>query len=230
VVEGIVEGLAAACKAQGCTLVGGETSEQPGVVPNGTYILTASVVGIVEKARIIDGSKIRVGDTVLAVSSNGLHTNGYSLVRKLIEEKPEILKEQVGGESFLDVILKPHTCYYHALRDLFALPELHGMAHITGGGIGGNLNRILPKGTAAAIDLAKICMLPIFGLIKRYGGVPDADMLQTYNLGIGLTLVIDSSGAEHITAHLKQYGHTAYSIGEIVAGGGEVRFNGALQW
>jgi len=230
VVTRIVAALAAACREQGCTLTGGETSEQPGVIPSGTYILTSSVVGVVEKAKIIDGSAIEVGDAVLAVASNGLHTNGYSLVRALMDEKPKILKAEVAGESFIDAVLKPHTCYFKALEGLFDMGEIHGLAHITGGGIEGNLNRILPEGTNARIDRSLIRILPLFNLIKRMGAVPDADMLRTFNMGVGMTIVAKTSAVDTIRRHLADKGHESYSIGEIVRGEKKVEYVNGLKW
>lgn len=230
VVTEIVESFAAACREQGCVLTGGETSEQPGVIPEGTYILTASIVGVVEKAKIIDGSKIQEGDTILALPSNGLHTNGYSLVRRLMAEHPEILKEKIGTDNFLDAILKPHTCYFPHLKGLFSNSSLHGLAHITGGGIAGNLNRILPKGLGAEIDLSSIKVLPIFKTIKHFGDVPDEDMLRTYNLGVGITAVVGNKEADAIMEELKKTGCEAYPIGKIRKGGQQVKYVGGLRW
>ncbi len=225
-----VDALAKACREQDCSLVGGETSEQPGVVEAGIYVLAASIVGVADRDRIIDGSKIQVGDSVLAVASNGLHTNGYSLVRALMARKPEILNATVAGEPFLDAILRPHRCYWQPFRDLFAWPELHGLAHITGSGIAGNLERILPPGTDAAIDLSAIRILPIFKLIRDEGGVDDADMLRTFNLGVGMTLVVAPSALARIQSHLAAQGCESYPIGEIVEGKQQVTYRGALQW
>ncbi|MEK7591398.1 MAG: phosphoribosylformylglycinamidine cyclo-ligase [Patescibacteria group bacterium] len=230
VVTEIVKGFADACAAQGCVLTGGETSEQPGVLPAGTYILTASIVGVVEKDRIIDGSAIAVGDTVLAVSSNGLHTNGYTLVRKLMADHPEILKEKIDGRSFLDAILTPHRCYFQSLKGLFSETMLKGIAHITGGGIAGNLNRILPKGTSAVIDLPKLRVLPIFRLIQKYGNVPDEDMLRTFNMGAGLTVVCEPEAAGKIRKHFASQGIDSYKIGTIEKGKQEVTYTNSLRW
>jgi len=211
-------------------LTGGETSEQPGVLPAGTYILTASIVGVVEKSKIIDGSKIVKGDVVLAVASNGLHTNGYSLVRSLIAQKPEIMDMKVGDDSFLDAILRPHKCYYRSLRSLFDWPELHGMAHITGGGIAGNLKRILPKGLSAQVDLSRIRVLPVFKMIRDMGGVPDADMLRTFNMGVGMTVVAGEKAVARIRRHLSETGCESYAIAEVVKGGKKVVYRGKLRW
>jgi phosphoribosylformylglycinamidine cyclo-ligase len=230
VVGRLVATMAAACRAQGCTLTGGETSEQPGVLESGTYVLTSSIVGVVEKAKIIDGSRIAPGDTVLAVASNGLHTNGYSLARALMTARPEILQRQVEGQSFLEAILRPHTCYYQAIRGLFDNPALHGLAHITGGGIQDNLNRILPAELDASIDKAAIRVLPIFKLIREMGNVPDADMLRTFNMGVGLTMVVDSAFAPAAAAHVRAAGIDCYQIGTIVPGHKKVAYAGAINW
>ncbi len=167
VVTKIVASIAAACRAQSCTLTGGETSEQPGVLRPGTYVLVSSIVGVVEKKKIVDGSRIKKGDIVIAIPSNGLHTNGYSLVRALMAKHPRLASATIGGKTFLQTIMRPHLCYYLAVRELFGTRGLHGMAHITGGGIGGNLNRILPKFLDASVDLAKIRVPPGMDVIQQ---------------------------------------------------------------
>ena len=241
-VPAIVSSLADACREQDCTLVGGETSEQPGVVPAGVYILTASAVGVVERSQIIDGSRIVEGDVVLAVASNGLHTNGYSLVRALIDQQPRMIHEDVAGEPFLEALLRPHLCYYRSVRGLFGKPGtagtsgLHGMAHITGGGIGGNLNRILPPGLDAAVDLGHLRIPPIFKHIRAAlaaagtGQVDEMDMLRTFNLGVGLTIVSAADAAAAIQAHMIEQRCDCYPIGEIVKGEQKVTFRGKLRW
>jgi len=230
IVTQLVEHMARACQDQDCTLTGGETSEQPGVLEEGAYILTASVVGVVEKSKIIDGSRIVEGDRVLAVASNGLHTNGYSLVRALIDHRPEILDIMVDDVRFLDVILKPHKCYYQSFKGLFDLPGLHGLAHITGGGIEGNLNRVLPQGLQAIIDLSRIEALPVFKVIRDMGGIEETDMRRTFNLGVGMALVADKSVLSEIQRHLFDKGCRSYEIGEIVTGESRVVFQGRLEW
>lgn len=230
VVNRIVESMSQACREQGCVLTGGETSEQPGVIEPGIYILVAHIIGVVERAKIIDGAKIAKGDCVLAVASNGLHTNGYSLVRALMAQRPEIMDARVGEESFLDAILRPHLCYYQGFRGLSDLPGLHGLAHITGGGIEGNLNRILPEGLNAAIDLGQIRPLPIFKLIRDMGNVPMADMMRTFNMGVGMTIVAAPAAVETICRHLQAQGHSSYKIGEIVPGEQKVVYSGRVNW
>lgn len=231
IVSGLVKNIAAACEDQECVLTGGETSEQPGVLDSGTYVLGASCIGVVEKDKIIDGSKIQAGDTVLAIESSGLHTNGYTLVRSLIKQNPNILGDRIGKITFLDAIMEPHRCYFKPLRDLFGHPGLHGMAHITGGGIPGNLNRILPNGLDAVIDASKINVLPVFSFIKEKSGNDDADMIRTFNLGVGVTLVVANNTESQIIDHLKKEGLNSYRIGEIVSeGSSNVRMENALNW
>ena len=230
VVTEIVESFAAACKEQDCVLTGGETTEQPGVLVPGTYALAASIVGIVDKPKIIDGSKIVEGNHVLAIASSGLHTNGYTLVRTLLEKDPELLHSDVAGDTFLAAVMQPHTCYYPGLKGLFENAALRGMAHITGGGIAGNLNRILPKGLDAEIDLETIIVPAIFGAIRDAGKVEDAEMLKAYNMGVGMAVVIDPKGENEIIEHLKTQGYDCYPIGRIIKGHQHVKFEGQLVW
>ncbi|MFN8539671.1 MAG: phosphoribosylformylglycinamidine cyclo-ligase [Thermomicrobiales bacterium] len=234
VVNRIVASIAEACRLQGCTLTGGETSEQPGVIEAGTYILVANVVGVVERSKIIDGATMQAGDRVLAVASNGMHTNGYSLVRALLARDASLESAPVDGETFLDVILRPHRPYYTAVRDLFAEPGLHGMAHITGGGIEGNLRRIVPEGLRADIDLTQLRPPTIFHVIRERGNVEDADMLRTYNLGAGLLMVVAPELLERAQAHLARQGYESTAIGEIVVSedpaAGKVAFTGKIGW
>jgi phosphoribosylformylglycinamidine cyclo-ligase len=226
-VTALVQAINDACRANDCFLIGGETSEQPGVLEAGLYILSSSIVGVVEKSKILDGRTIQPGDVVLAVPSNGLHTNGYSLVRALMAQHPNLINEQLTNEhgqteSFLDAILKPHTCYYNPFKGLFTDNVdggLHGIAHITGGGIAGNLNRILPTTLDAQIDAGKLRILPLFKKIKALGNVPDADMLKTFNCGIGMTIVCTPAATAPIIQHLAQHHLTAYEIGTIIPNG-----------
>ncbi len=230
VITRIVQGMSQACKAQGCVLTGGETSEQPGIIPAGTYILSASVIGVAEKRDVIDGRKIKKGDKVLAIASNGLHTNGYSLVRRLMKEDPKLAKRKIGRDTFLDAILKPHLCYYQAVRRLFRDRGLHGMAHITGSGIEGNLCRILPKNVNAVIDLSTIKVLPIFKAIRDAADAPDSEMLRTYNMGVGLTIVVSRAAKKRIQTSIRRQGYDCYEIGEIGLGDGNVTFAGNIDW
>lgn len=229
IVTEIVDGMAAACREQKCTLTGGETSEQPGVVPPGTYILTASIVGVAEKKSIIDGKLIKSGDQVIAIASNGLHTNGYTLVRALIEAHPEITKVMVDDKSFIEAILMPHLCYYKGVAELFNSKIINGMAHITGGGIRDNLTRILPDHLDAKIDLSKIKIPEIFKVLKHHGQLDTSDMLRTFNMGVGLALIVAKENVAQVNNHLQTEGYRPYVIGEIVEGSKQVQFTDKLQ-
>jgi len=228
IVTRIVSACAAACAAQGCALTGGETTEQPDVVPVGTYILGSSVIGIVEREKIVDGSKIEIGDAVIALASSGPHTNGYTLIRDLLERDAALANAEIGGRTFLDAVLEPHRCYYPSLKGLFERGLATGLAHITGGGIRENLDRILPPGVDASIDLGAYKIPPVFERIRRAGDVADTEMLRTFNLGVGLALVCRARDASAVLAHLTQHGEDAYRIGEIVAGSGVVAVRGKL--
>ena len=230
VINKIVKSIADACKKQGCVLTGGETSEQPGVLKKGTYILTSSIVGIVEKDKIIDGSKIEEGNVVIALESSGLHTNGYTLVRKIMKKYPEILNEKLNNMSFIDIVLEPHRCYYNALKDLFDKDWITGLAHITGGGICENLNRILPSNVSADIDASKYKILDIFKLLKKVANIEEKVMVRTFNLGVGLTVVAKKEYSKDIINHMKNHNIKAYQIGEIVKGNSEVIIKGNFNW
>jgi len=230
VVVRMVKAFAEAARNNEATLTGGETSWQPGVVAEGRYILSASIVGVVEKKHIIDGSKIREGDVVVALASSGVHTNGVSLVRKIIQSHPKILKEKVGSIPFLRAVLVPHRPYYHALKGLFRTSGLVGLAHITGGGIEENLDRILPDSLNAEINLNSIRIHPIFRPLKRHGRLADTDMLRTFNMGVGIAMVVRPSFVKKAIAHIKRVGIDAYEIGNITRGKREVRFVGKLEW
>ncbi len=228
-IKSLIKGISEACLENECDLVGGETSIQPGVVDKGIYVLTASVAGIVDKENIIDGSNIQPGDQVLALSSNGLHTNGYSLVRHLMDVMPQIQNDRIGNESFLEAIMKPHTPYYKAVKELFGNDFVHGMAHITGGGIEGNLLRIMPEDLSARIDLGSIIIPPMFKHIKSNGSVADSEMLKTFNCGVGLIIVVDPKAEKNITKLLSN-SHTCYGIGEIIKGDSTIAFENNLKW
>ncbi len=226
----IVKAVAEACRAQDCILSGGETSEQPGVLPEGIFILTSSIIGIAERDRIIDGSAISSRDAVIGVPSSGPHTNGYTLIRKLIELHPGCVDEQVEGMRFLDLVMEAHACYYKPLRGLFGTGIVTGLAHITGGGIRENLNRILPENLSAVIDLSAYEVPPVFSYIRNKGSVSDGEMLRTFNCGVGLAIVAKREGCPEIIEHLRGFGLKACPIGEIVDGRKTVETKGALVW
>lgn len=230
IIKQLVVGMAIACKEQDCHLVGGETSEQPKVLAKGAYVLAASMVGLVEKEQIIDGRAIKKGDMVLALPSSGPHTNGYSLIRALIKNNPDLVHKKIDSSTFLDHIMQPHLAYYKQVKSLFPNPSLHGMAHITGGGIKENLDRILPQNVSAGIDLSLIQILPVFKAIKKAGRIDDNDMLRTFNLGVGMVLVIERDEADSILDVIKRHGGTGYTIGKITKGNQTVDCVGRLKW
>lgn len=225
----LVKGVSDACRENECALVGGETSVQPQVVEKGVYVLTSSIAGIVEKSRIIDGSAIEEGDIVLALASNGLHTNGYSLVRMLMDRMPEIKLEKVEGETFIEQIMKPHTPYYKMLKGIMGKTCIHGMAHITGGGMAGNLCRVIPDGLGALIDLDKIKTLPVFRFIRQCGNISDREMLSTFNCGVGFIIVVQKEAAGQIAAEIGKY-CDCYEIGRIQTGEQKVIMENRLNW
>lgn len=228
-IKSLVKGVSDACKWNECSLVGGETSIQPLVVDSGVYVLTSSIAGIVEKSKVIDGSKIEEGDAVLSIASNGLHTNGYSLVRLLMDKKPQIKLDKIDGLTFIEQIMKPHTPYYKAIKDLFTKDVIHGMAHITGGGIQGNLCRVIPDGLSAVIDLSKIQVLKLFKYIRNNGNISDEEMLHTFNCGVGFNLVVPQECKDLVMKHVREY-YNCYEIGTIVKGREKVVFENRINW
>jgi len=222
-IKGLIKGMSEACADNECSLVGGETSVQPGVLGKGVYILSSTAAGIIDRDDVIDGSAICAGDAVLAVASNGLHTNGYSLARMIMAEKPEILNETINGETFVEALMKPHSAYYKSIKGLFKDSGVTGFAHITGGGIEGNLSRIIPGGLCAEICAGKLKTPPIFGLLKQYGHIPDDDMLRTFNCGAGLVAVARPGAAEGIVRHISKW-YECYEIGKVREGDKKVKF------
>lgn len=230
VVLSLITAMADACKKEGCDIVGGETSEQPRVIPSGAYILSASALGVVDKNKIIDGSKITPGDIVVGIASNGVHTNGYSLIRSLLDKDPTLAKKEVEESTFLEAVLKPHLCYNTALQEAFSKININGLAHITGGGIAGNLVRILPPNARAVIQLKEIETLPVFKIIREAGEVSDEEMLKSFNVGVGLVAVVSPSEVEKLQEIFSDYGNKTFTIGEITSGPSRVVLEGFLKW
>ena len=227
VIAEVVKGAARACRAVGCALIGGETAEMPGFYPDDEYDLAGSIVGWVRRRQIVDGSRIRPGDVILGLPSLGLHTNGYSLARKvLLEQAGMKLAERVPelGRTLGDELLAPHRCYWPRLQPLLRKGWLKGMVHITGGGLTDNPPRILPAGCTAEIRLGSWPVLPIFELIRRTGKVPERDCLRTFNMGIGMMLVVAEREVERVTAFLKSKRERFWTIGRIVKGRRGVRY------
>lgn len=228
-IKSLVKGISEACRENECSLVGGETSIQPLVIESGVYVLTSSIAGIVEKTRVIDGSAIREGDSVLAIVSNGLHTNGYSLVRLLMDKMPQIKLDKIEGLTFIEQIMKPHRPYYKSIKDLFDRNVIHGMAHITGGGIEGNLSRVIPDGLSAKIDLSKLKILGIFKYIRNNGNISDEEMLRTFNCGVGFNLVVAQKDKASVMRHISQF-YDCYEIGIVEMGEQKVVFENSINW
>jgi phosphoribosylformylglycinamidine cyclo-ligase len=227
VVVEIVKGLARACRAVGCALIGGETAEMPGFYPANEYDLAGCIVGWVRRKRILDGSRIRPGDVILGLASSGLHTNGYSLARKVLLEQ-EGLKLQARvpelGQTLGDALLAPHRCYWPVVRTLLERDWLNGIVHVTGGGLTDNTPRILPRGCRAEIRLGSWPVPPIFELIARRGKVPQDDMLRTFNMGIGVALIVAERNLARVTAALKKMREKSWIIGRIIRGRPSVQY------
>jgi phosphoribosylformylglycinamidine cyclo-ligase len=228
VAEKIVEGLAEACKHNGCALIGGETAEMPGFYPDGEYDLAGFIVGVVERERIISGKDVQVGDIVLGLPSNGLHTNGYSLARKLLFEvakySPETyvneMKNKVGNE-----LMRTHRSYWAVVKKMLAAECVVAMAHITGGGITENLPRVLPRGTSAVIELGTWPLLPVFEHLQKLGNVPQDEMLRTFNMGMGMLFIVPAKKFKKAQTLLERAGEKFYSIGRIVKGDRKVMYS-----
>lgn len=228
-IKSLVKGISDACKENECSLVGGETSIQPLVVCNGVYVLTSSIAGIVEKTKVIDGTAISEGDAVLAIASNGLHTNGYSLVRLLMDKMPHIKLDKIDGLTFIEQIMKPHRPYYKAIKDLFDKNIINGMAHITGGGIDGNLCRVIPDGLCANIDLSALKIPNIFKYIRNNGSISDGEMLRTFNCGVGYIIVTAQENKERILSHINKF-YECYEIGSITKCNIKIKFENRINW
>ncbi len=223
----IVEGLAAACRDNGCALLGGETAEMPGFYADEEYDVAGFIVGAVARDRVIDGKRIAPGDVLIGIPSSGLHTNGYSLARRIAFDLAGLSVDSIVpelGQSIGAALLTPHRSYLPVVRPLLDSGWIKGMAHITGGGITDNLPRILPPGTHAAIDRRAWEVPPIFSWLAQTGRVPDEDLLRTFNMGIGLILACASADVASVLESLAAQGERAVGIGEVRAGDGGVRY------
>jgi phosphoribosylformylglycinamidine cyclo-ligase len=227
IAEKVVEGIADACKHNGCALIGGETAEMPGFYPEGEYDLAGFIVGAVEREKIINGKNVQIGDVVLGLPSNGLHTNGYSLARKLLFEiakyTPETYVNEIKGKVGTE-LMRPHRSYWPVLRKLVESECVSAMAHITGGGITENLPRVLPRGTAAVIELGSWPVQPIFEHMQKLGNVPQDEMLRTFNMGIGMLLVVPNKKFKKAQTLLERASEKAYTVGRIVKGERKVMY------
>jgi phosphoribosylformylglycinamidine cyclo-ligase len=213
----VIKGIAAGCEQAGCALIGGETAEMPGMYPDGEYDLAGFAVGAVEKSQIINGLSIAPGDVVLGLASSGAHSNGYSLVRKIIERARPDLNADFHGKKLADVLMAPTRIYVKPLLALIKALPVKGMAHITGGGLVENVPRVLPEGVTAELKKASWPRPPLFDWLQKEGGVPDAEMHRVFNCGIGMIVVVAEKDAAAALKMLADAGETAYRIGTIRA-------------
>ena len=228
VTASVVDGIATGCRENGCVLLGGETAEMPDFYPEGEYDIAGFIVGVVDRERIIDGRTIEPGDMILALPSAGLHTNGYSLARKLFFEVASF-----NVDSYIDeaegtagaVLLRPHVSYLRTLEGLLDSGKIKGLAHITGGGLLENIPRILPQGTNAEIQKGSWPALPVFELLQRLGRIEEHEMYRTFNMGVGMIVVCTESDAPTIKSHVEATGANCYEIGRIANGNQRVILN-----
>ena len=219
VTAAVIAGISRACRQNGCALIGGETAEMPGMYAESEYDLAGFIVGAAERSRLLTGSGIRAGDVLLALPSTGLHTNGYSLARKLLFEiagyGPKTMLPEVGA-TVGDALLAVHRSYLKPIRALMAAGLLRGAAHITGGGITDNTPRMLPKGLAAAVDAASWRIPPIFEVLRRIGNIPADDFRRTFNLGVGMIFAVPVRATGRAEAVLEKLGESPFRIGEVI--------------
>jgi phosphoribosylformylglycinamidine cyclo-ligase len=218
----VVEGIARGCREARCALIGGETAEMPGFYDEGEYDVAGFIVGVVDRSAVIDGSNIRPGDVVLGLPSVGLHTNGYSLARKLLFDvaaySPGTYLNELGTTVSAE-LLKPHRSYLGALDGLLGKGIIKGLAHITGGGLLENIPRILPPGAGVEIEGQSWAMLPVFEILQRIGGVTDREMYRTFNMGIGMVVIVDAAHVDPVAKHFASLGETMYRIGRVIIQG-----------
>lgn len=224
-IAAVIEGLARGCKETGCALIGGETAEMPGFYGEGEYDIAGFIVGVVDRPHIINGSNIRAGDSLIGLPSVGLHTNGYSLARKLFFEvagyAPDTYVDELGCTA-AEELLKPHRSYLAALDGLLDADVIKGLAHITGGGLLENIPRILPKDTSVEINVGSWPVLPVYSLLAAIGNVPEQEMYRTFNMGIGLVIVASPDEVGRVRRHLDDRGESYYDIGRVIEGSQEV--------
>jgi phosphoribosylformylglycinamidine cyclo-ligase len=222
-VEAIVAGVAEGCRQAGCALVGGETAEMPGMYSEGEYDIAGFTVGAVEKSRLIDCSKVTVGDVLVGVASSGVHSNGFSLVRKIVSDNGLKLNEkyeETGEQTLGQMLLTPTKIYIKQIHRVLAEVDVHGIAHITGGGFDENIPRILGEGQGVEVQEGSWEILPVFRLLEKYGKVPHREMFNIFNMGIGMVLAVREADAQRVIEILTESGERASVIGRIVEGEG----------
>ena len=222
-IASIVSGVAEGCVQSGAALIGGETAEHPGMMPVEDYDLAGFAVGIVDKKKIIDNTRMAAGDVVIALASTGIHSNGFSLCRKVFDidnNNPELYipRDELGGKTVAEALLVPTKIYVKSVLALLEKVDVKGISHITGGGFYENIPRSIPNGLCAKIEKAAVKVLPIFDMIAKTGNIPERDMFNTYNMGVGMSIVVPKEQVEEAISILTENGETAYVIGEIVEG------------
>ena len=220
-IASIVAGVAEGCVQSGCALIGGETAEHPGMMPVEDYDLAGFAVGVVDKEKIIDNGRMQAGDVVIALASSGIHSNGFSLCRKVFDidnNNPALYEpcDALGGKTIAETLLTPTKIYVRSILALMEKVDVKGVSHITGGGFYENIPRSIPDGLGAKIDKAAVRVLPIFDLIAKTGNIPERDMFNTYNMGVGMSVVVPAAQVDKALEILKANGEDAYVIGEIV--------------
>jgi len=233
VVVQVIRGLATGCRYAGCALIGGETAEMPSIYKEGEYDLAGTIVGVVDRKNIVDGSDVKDGDVIIGFPSSGLHTNGYSLARKVVFEiagltcdAPLPGTDRTIGEE----LLEPHKTYAKMIQVLMRVITIKGMAHITGGGITENLPRVMPEDVRAVIDLDAWSVPPIFAFLHKTGGIADKEMLRTFNMGIGYLMIVSEEDAEKAEDVLTQAGQESVRIGRCVSGKNGVEYSGSVKY
>ena len=219
-VEAIVAGVAEGCRQAGCALVGGETAEMPGMYEGGEYDIAGYTTGVVEKSKLIDGSKVKAGDVLVGIASTGVHSNGFSLVRKIVADSGHGYFDEIpefGGRRLGDELLTPTRIYVKQVLDVIRNCDVHGVAHITGGGFDENIPRVLHDGQGLEIREGSWEILPVFRLLEKWGGVPHREMFNIFNMGIGMVLVLDESEAQRAIEILESHGEKASVIGRVTS-------------
>ncbi len=217
-IEAIVSGVAEGCRQAGCALVGGETAEMPGMYEGGEYDIAGYTTGVVEKSALIDGSKVKVGDVLVGIASSGVHSNGFSLVRKIVSDSGLSYADEIpelGGRRLGDVLLTPTRIYVKQVLDVIRNCDVHGISHITGGGFDENIPRVLHDGQGLEIREGSWEILPVFRMLEKWGGVPHREMFNIFNMGIGMVIVLDASEAEKAIGILASHGEKASVIGSV---------------
>ncbi|WP_035298903.1 phosphoribosylformylglycinamidine cyclo-ligase [Brevibacillus thermoruber] len=230
-IEAIVKGIADGCAQAGCSLIGGETAEMPGMYAEGEYDIAGFTVGVADEEKLITGAGVQPGDVLVGLASSGVHSNGFSLVRKvLLADRGMSLHDRVDalGKTLGEELLTPTRIYVKPILSLLQSFEIKAMAHITGGGFTENIPRVLPEGTQAVIDVGSWPVLPIFRLVQEAGGIAPADMYRTFNMGIGMVLVVKQDDVVDVIGTLQQLGEQPYLIGQIRAGERKVVYNGVV--